>query len=82
MEGPPPQVGVGSHRLPAKVVGQPQQVEVQHPPPQEVLLTSPQATGEQAMAPGPAGIRSYFLGPGTAWRLQFEDVVAQVLQEN
>ena len=25
---------------------------------------------------------AYFLGPGTAWRLQFEDVVAQVLQEN
>ena len=25
---------------------------------------------------------AYFLGPGTAWRLTFEDVVAQVLQEN
>ena len=25
---------------------------------------------------------AYFLGPGTAWKLTFEDVVAQVLQEN
>ena len=25
---------------------------------------------------------AYFLGPGTAWRLTFEDIVAQVLQEN
>ena len=25
---------------------------------------------------------AYFLGPGTAWRLTFEDVVAQVLREN
>ena len=25
---------------------------------------------------------AYFLGPGTAWRLTFEDVVAQVLKEN
>ena len=25
---------------------------------------------------------AYFLGPGTAWRLTFEDVVTQVLQEN
>ena len=25
---------------------------------------------------------AYFIGPGTAWRLTFEDVVAQVLQEN
>ena len=25
---------------------------------------------------------AYFLGPGMAWRLQFKDVVAQVLQEN
>ena len=25
---------------------------------------------------------AYFLGPGTAWKLTFKDVVAQVLQEN
>ena len=25
---------------------------------------------------------AYFLGPGTAWELQFEDVVTQVLKEN
>ena len=25
---------------------------------------------------------AYFLGPGTAWKLQFEDVVTQVLKEN
>ena len=25
---------------------------------------------------------AYFLGPGTAWKLTFEDVVAQVLREN
>ena len=25
---------------------------------------------------------AYFLGPGTAWELQFEDVITQVLQEN
>ena len=25
---------------------------------------------------------AYFLGPGTAWRLSFEDVVTQVLREN
>ena len=25
---------------------------------------------------------AYFLGPGTTWRLTFEDVVTQVLQEN
>ena len=56
-EGPPPQARVGSHRLPAKAVGRPQRAEVQHPPPQEVLPTSPQAEGEQAMAPGPTGIR-------------------------
>ena len=27
-------------------------------------------------------ILAYFLGPGTAWRLTFEDVVTQVLREN
>ena len=25
---------------------------------------------------------AYFLGPGTAWELQFKDVVTQVLKEN
>ena len=25
---------------------------------------------------------AYFLGPGTAWKLQFEDVITQVLKEN
>ena len=25
---------------------------------------------------------AYFLGPGTTWKLQFEDVVTQVLKEN
>ena len=25
---------------------------------------------------------AYFLGPGTVWKLQFEDVVTQVLKEN
>ena len=28
------------------------------------------------------GLLAYFLGSGTAWRLTFEDVVTQVLQEN
>ena len=27
-------------------------------------------------------ILAYFLGPGTAWKLTFEDVVTQVLREN
>ena len=27
-------------------------------------------------------LMAYFLGPGTTWRLQFEDMVAQVLREN
>ena len=56
-EGLPPQARVGGHRLPAKVVGQPLRAEVQHPPLQEVLPTSPQAEGEQAIAPGLTGTR-------------------------
>ena len=42
VEGPLPPVGIGSHRLPAKVLPQ---------PPREVLLTSPPEVQEQGMAP-------------------------------
>ena len=30
----------------------------------------------------PQSLLAYFLGPGTAWSLQFEDVIDQVLREN
>ena len=56
-EGLLPLTRVGSHRLPAKAVNQPLQVEAEHQPPQEVLLTHPQADEERVMAPGLTGTR-------------------------
>ena len=47
------------------------------------LSEEPATTGSLIMSRHRLGrLLAYFLGPGTAWELQFEDVVTQVLKEN
>ena len=47
------------------------------------LSEEPAASGSLVRAQHGLGcLLAYFLGPGTAWELQFEDVITQVLKEN
>ena len=47
------------------------------------LSEEPAASGSLVRARQSLGcLLAYFLGPGTAWGLQFKDVIAQVLREN
>ena len=47
------------------------------------LSEEPAASGSLVRAQhSPGHLLAYFLGPGTAWELQFEDVINQVLKEN
>ena len=47
------------------------------------LSKEPASSGSLVRSQHPLGnLLAYFLGPGTAWELQFEDVVTQVLKEN
>ena len=47
------------------------------------LSEEPAASGSLVRARHSLGhLLAYFLGPGTAWGLQFEDVINQVLREN
>ena len=47
------------------------------------LSEEPAASGSLIRSRHQLGcLLAYFLGPGTAWELQFEDVVTQVLKEN
>ena len=47
------------------------------------LSEEPAASGSLVRSQHRLGcLLAYFLGPGTAWELQFEDVVTQVLKEN
>ena len=47
------------------------------------LSEEPAASGSLVRTRNHLGhLLAYFLGPGTAWELQFEDVVTQVLKEN
>ena len=47
------------------------------------LSEEPAASGSLVRTQHHLGhLLAYFLGPGTAWELQFEDVVTQVLKEN
>ena len=47
------------------------------------LSEEPAASGSLVRARhSPGHLLAYFLGPGTAWELQFEDVINQVLKEN
>ena len=47
------------------------------------LSEEPATSGSLVRAQhSPGHLLAYFLGPGTAWELQFEDVINQVLKEN
>ena len=47
------------------------------------LSEEPAALGSLVRAQhSPGHLLAYFLGPGTAWELQFKDVINQVLKEN
>ena len=47
------------------------------------LSKEPAASGSMVRTRHHLGhLLAYFLGPGTAWEIQFEDVVTQVLKEN
>ena len=49
----------------------------------DMALSDPDSSGSLVRSRHPMGhLLAYFLGPGMAWRLQFQDVVAQVLREN
>ena len=49
----------------------------------DMALSDPTSSGSLIRSCHQFGcLLAYFLGPGMAWRLQFEDVVTQVLKEN
>ena len=49
----------------------------------DMALSEPTSSGSLVRSNHQMGcLLAYFLGPGTAWGLQFEDVVTQVLKEN
>ena len=53
------------------------------PPARHGLSEEPATSGSLVRSRHRLGhLLAYFLGPGTTWELQFEDVVTQVLKEN
>ena len=49
----------------------------------DMVVGDPNSSRSLIKARHPMGVLlAYFLGPGTAWKLTFEDVIAQVLKEN